>query len=186
MNTINRTTGWVNKAWWAGGAAALVALGAVGANLASTWGGPGEAHQVAISQPEAPAKAKAPVRTTTTAANKAVADSPACTNCGVVESVTPVTIKGEGSGLGAVAGGVIGGVVGHQMGGGRGKDAMTVIGAVGGGVAGHEIEKRQRSNTAYQVKVRMSDGSLRTLTQVSSPVVGQRVQLDGQQLKLLG
>lgn len=102
-----------------------------------------------------------------------------CDSCGVVEAVTPVQVKGEGTGLGAAAGGVLGGVIGHQMGGGRGKDAMTVIGAVGGGMAGHEIEKRQRTRTAYQLRVRMADGSLRTLTQADALAVGQTVRLEG-------
>jgi outer membrane lipoprotein SlyB len=111
------------------------------------------------------------------------AAAPVCHSCGVVESVTPFQQKGEASGVGAVAGGVIGGVLGHQMGGGRGKDAMTAIGVVGGGIAGHEIEKRQRSTTMYSVKVRMEDGSLRTVTQASPASVGQKVTVEGSQVK---
>ncbi|WP_140627164.1 glycine zipper 2TM domain-containing protein [Methylibium rhizosphaerae] len=106
-----------------------------------------------------------------------------CATCGVVESVTPVTKKGEGTGLGAVAGGVVGGLLGNQVGKGDGRKAMTVVGAVGGGLAGHEIEKRARSETVYSVKVRMDDGSLRTTTQRQAPAVGQRVTLDGQALR---
>jgi outer membrane lipoprotein SlyB len=116
-------------------------------------------------------------------ATRPAADAaPVCANCGVVQSVTAVTKKGEGTGIGAVAGGVIGGVVGNQMGGGSGKDAMTVIGAVGGGIAGHEIEKRQRSTTEYQIRVRMADGTLRTVTQARSLPVGQTVEVNGNQL----
>lgn len=106
-----------------------------------------------------------------------------CATCGVVESVTPVTKKGEGTGLGAVAGGVVGGLLGNQVGKGDGRKAMTVVGAVGGGLAGHEIEKRARSETVYSVKVRMDDGTLRTTTQRQAPAVGQRVTLDGQTLR---
>ena len=87
--------------------------------------------------------------------------------------------KGEGSGVGAVAGGVVGGVLGNQVGGGNGRAAMTVIGAVGGGLAGHEIEKRARSVTVYRVKVRMDDGSLRTIEQSQSIAAGQKVRVDG-------
>jgi outer membrane lipoprotein SlyB len=108
-----------------------------------------------------------------------------CTNCGVVEGVRTVQRKGEGTGVGAVAGGVIGGVIGNQMGSGNGKKAMTVIGAVGGGVAGHEVEKRARSETVYQVRVRMDDGSLRTLTRAQAPAPGARVRIDGQQLRVV-
>ena len=108
-----------------------------------------------------------------------------CASCGVVESVREVQVKGEGSGLGAVAGSVLGGVVGHQMGGGDGKKALTVLGAVGGGVAGHEVEKRARGNTVYEVQVRMDDRSLRTLTLPQAPKTGERVTVDGQTLRAL-
>jgi outer membrane lipoprotein SlyB len=107
----------------------------------------------------------------------------ACATCGVVEAVTPFEQKGEGTGIGAVAGGVLGGVLGNQVGGGNGKKAMTVLGAVGGGMAGHEIEKRQRSTTQYSVTVRMEDGTLRTLTQATAPTVGQKVTVEGAQIK---
>ena len=100
--------------------------------------------------------------------------------------MTPFQKKGEGTGIGAVAGGVLGGVVGNQVGGGNGKKAMTVLGAVGGGMAGHEIEKRQRSTTLYAVKVRMQDGSLRSVTQSTAPTVGEKVTLDGTQIKARG
>ena len=123
--------------------------------------------------------APAPAATTPLETQHAVAQAPVCANCGVIESVTPVVQKGEGSGLGAVAGGVLGGVLGHQMGGGTGKKAMTVIGAVGGGLAGHEVEKRARSTTLYQHKIRMADGSTRTITQAQQLAVGLNVHVDG-------
>ncbi len=105
--------------------------------------------------------------------------APVCTTCGVIESVQAVQQKGQGTGLGAVAGGVLGGVLGNQVGGGNGRKVATVIGAVGGGFAGHEVEKRARSETSYSVKVRMDDGSIRTVTQSTAPTVGQRVTVDG-------
>jgi outer membrane lipoprotein SlyB len=110
----------------------------------------------------------------------------ACANCGVIESVTPVQQKGEGSGVGAVAGGVVGGALGNQMGHGNGRAAMTILGAIGGGLAGNEIEKRARSETVYQVAVRMDDGSLRTITQRTAATAGQRVTVQGQTIKALG
>jgi outer membrane lipoprotein SlyB len=113
----------------------------------------------------------------------AAAAAPSCPTCGVVEAVTPFQKKGEASGVGAVGGAVLGGVLGNQVGGGNGKKAMTVIGAVGGGMAGHEIEKRQRATTLYAVKVRMQDGSVRTINQATAPTVGQKVTVEGQQVK---
>ena len=107
-----------------------------------------------------------------------------CATCGKVESVNAVKQKGEGTGLGAVGGAVVGGLLGHQMGGGSGKKVTTVLGAVGGGVAGNEVEKHARATTVYQVKVRMDDGSLRTLTQTTAPAVGQKVTVEGSTLRV--
>lgn len=107
-----------------------------------------------------------------------------CATCGKVESVNAVKQKGEGTGLGAVGGAVVGGLLGHQMGGGNGKKVTTVLGAVGGGVAGNEVEKHARATTVYQVKVRMEDGSLRTITQNSAPAVGQKVTVEGSTLRV--
>ncbi len=101
-----------------------------------------------------------------------------CSDCGVIEGVRAVRRSGQGTGLGAVVGGVLGGVVGHQIGGGSGKTAMTLLGAVGGGVAGNEIEKRQRAETVYEMVVRMDDGSERRFTQASPVVPGTRVTVD--------
>ena len=120
-----------------------------------------------------------------TAAATPLATRPAaiCTHCGVVEGVREVQVKGQGTGVGAVAGGVVGAAVGNQMGKGDGRKAMTVIGAIGGGLAGNEIEKRARGETAYDVRVRMDDGSLRTLRQKTAPAPGSRVTVEGNTLR---
>lgn len=103
-----------------------------------------------------------------------------CASCGTVESVRLVERKGSGSGLGAVAGGVAGALIGNQFGGGSGRTVMTVAGAGGGAYAGHEIEKNMNKTSAYQIKVRMADGSVRTLSQREVPNVnsGDRVRIN--------
>ncbi len=106
-----------------------------------------------------------------------------CSSCGVVESVTAVKTKADGTGLGAVAGGVLGGVLGNQMGGGHGKTAMTVAGAIGGGLAGNEVERRTRGSTTYDVQVRMDDGTRRVVHQAQEAAVGTHVQVDGDHLR---
>lgn len=108
-----------------------------------------------------------------------------CANCGTVESVQAVKLKGQGTGIGAVAGGVLGGVVGNQFGHGNGKAAMTVLGAVGGGFAGNEVERRTRSETLFDVRVRMRDGSHRVIRESQPPAVGTRVAVEGQRLRVL-
>jgi outer membrane lipoprotein SlyB len=189
-----------------GGAAALIALTAIANTLVVKPNAPAAATAL-LSPAAAPASpqkssgqvgsdAGAPDKPAPTAAERKVSATPApakpathkvaaaaCSTCGVVEAVTPVTKKGDGTGVGAVGGAVVGGLIGSQIGGGRGQDAMTVVGAVGGGLAGHEIEKRQRATTVYAVKVRMQDGSTRTVTQSSAPAVGAKVTLEGSQLK---
>lgn len=108
---------------------------------------------------------------------------PVCANCGAVESVTPVQRAGQGSGVGVVAGGVLGAIVGNQVGGGSGRTAATVLGALGGGYAGNQVEKNIKKETVYQVRVRMEDGSVRTLEQATAPALGARVTVDGNALR---
>jgi outer membrane lipoprotein SlyB len=132
----------------------------------------------AVAPAPAPAAAPAPARQVAAApaayrpahaapVRKALA--PVCQSCGVVESVREVAVRGDGSGLGAAGGAVVGGLLGNQVGGGHGKQAMTVVGAIGGALAGNQIEKRVRSARSYETTVRMDSGSYRTMTQASEP-----------------
>jgi outer membrane lipoprotein SlyB len=137
------------------------------------------AAPVVIAQ--APAPAPAPAPTPVVVAQEPV--KPICANCGTIEAVTPITKEAPGSGVGVVAGGVIGGAVGNQIGKGSGRAVATVLGAIGGGVAGNAIEKNMKKTTAYSVRVRMEDGSSRTIEQSSAPTVGSKVTLDGNAIK---
>jgi outer membrane lipoprotein SlyB len=102
-----------------------------------------------------------------------------CANCGVVESIVPVEVKGGGSGLGMVAGGVTGALVGTQIGRGNGNAVATIAGAAGGAFAGNEIEKNMHKTMRYQVRVRMPDGSSRTTYQSTAPefAVGDKIKI---------
>ncbi|MES2423009.1 MAG: glycine zipper 2TM domain-containing protein [Pseudomonadota bacterium] len=110
--------------------------------------------------------------------------APVCGNCGTVESATAVQRAAPTSGIGAVAGGVVGGLLGNQVGGGNGRTAMTVLGAVGGGYAGNAIEKRTKTNTTYQMRVRMNDGSVRTFEQSQAVAAGSQVVVEGNSMRL--
>jgi outer membrane lipoprotein SlyB len=81
--------------------------------------------------------------------------------------------------LGAVAGGVTSGLIGNQIGRGRGNTVMTILGVGGGAYAGHTIERKMKSTTSYVIKLRMQDGSYRTVTKQSKPdyTVGDHVKL---------
>jgi outer membrane lipoprotein SlyB len=107
-----------------------------------------------------------------------------CEECGVVQAVNVVKVKGKPNFLGAIAGGVAGAALGNQVGKGDGKTAATVLGAVGGAVAGREIEKRVRSDTHYDVVVKLDNGSSKTISFETDPgfKVGSKVRLSGESL----
>lgn len=147
---------------------------------------PNSVRPVTAATPATQVATPAPVRVATTNAAPARAAAPAlCAQCGTVESVQAVKVKGQGSGVGAVAGGVLGGVVGNQFGHGNGKAAMTVLGAVGGGFAGNEVERRTRGETLFDVQVRMRDGSRRVIRESQPPAVGTPVAVEGKRLRVL-
>ena len=107
------------------------------------------------------------------------------TQYGVVQSITLVSQNsptGTNIGAGTIAGAVVGGILGNQVGGGSGKTAATVLGTAGGAYAGHELEKRNQTQqvNAYQLSVRLNNGSYQTLTQSSANDirVGDRVRID--------
>lgn len=120
-----------------------------------------------------------------------VAQAP-CAHCGVVVSVAPVTRGERPKGIagtpvtpGMAIGGVAGGLLGNQVGGGSGKTAATVLGAAGGAYAGHAIEKnRAQQHTAYVMRIRMQDGSMRTVEQRVALKKGSRVIIDGRTARL--
>lgn len=110
---------------------------------------------------------------------RTAAPAPICASCGRVESVEAVQQAAPPTGVGAVAGGVLGAVVGNQVGKGSGRAAATVLGAVGGGYVGHKVEERTRTQTVYQIAVRMEDGSVRRFTRSQPTAVGTPVVLQG-------
>jgi outer membrane lipoprotein SlyB len=93
----------------------------------------------------------------------------ACASCGVVESTREITTRAQGSGLGAAGGAVVGGLLGNQVGGGHGKEAMTVVGAIGGALAGNQIEGQMNATHSFETTVRLDDGSLRAVMQATQP-----------------
>ena len=130
-----------------------------------------------------PAQPRAAPKPAQVAAAPKIAPAPKpalkCAECGVVEAVQEVEVKGEATGAGAVAGGVAGAVVGNQVGSGSKKKVARVIGAVGGAVVGHQIEKHARTTKRYDITVRMEDGTLRTLSQEQAPTwrAGDKVRV---------
>jgi|GEM_PF-2346733 len=132
---------------------------------------------------------KAKKRAAAAAKPKPVAETPkaVCTDCGTVTAITPVQIKGEGTGMGAVAGAIAGAVIGHQFGRGKGNTAAKVAGAAVGGYAGNAAEKNIRATTVYDVSVRMDDGGNRTVRvgDASALSNGERVRVAGDNIEKL-
>lgn len=135
----------------------------------------------ARANPQAPQ----PARYDETPARPEVAQAPVCAVCGRIESVQPVQQAAPATGVGAVAGGVLGGVLGNQIGKGSGRTAATVLGAVGGGYVGHTVEQRTRTQTVYEVRVRMDDGSVRRFTRSQPVPEGAPVRVEGKGFQLV-
>jgi outer membrane lipoprotein SlyB len=170
--------------------------------VVSTTATPGAATPDAPSAPQAPA-----VVANTTPANESarpvhhtapkhdndardsnhepqrVASVPVCSTCGVIDSYSAVQVQGKNNGVGAVAGGLGGALVGSKIAGRSNHTLGGVIGAVGGGLLGNAIETHERTTTAYDVRVRMNDGSIRTVRQATVPTVGTHVNVDGNTLR---
>lgn len=94
---------------------------------------------------------------------------PVCYDCGTVDSMREVDMKGEGTGLGAVAGGIGGLILGKQLGNGKGQNVGAVLGAAGGAYAGHQVEKNVKKVIQYEISVRMDDASMRNVSYDAEP-----------------
>ncbi|MDD4963514.1 MAG: glycine zipper 2TM domain-containing protein [Gallionella sp.] len=98
---------------------------------------------------------------------------------GVIDSIETISGGGNGIGAGAVVGGVVGGVLGNQVGGGSGNTIATIAGVVGGAVLGHQVEKNNRAQDSYRIKVRLNHDGYATFTQsISDLRVGDRVRIE--------
>lgn len=124
---------------------------------------------VALGQSLQSAAAPAPIRAART-----------CNNCGTVEAVNLIEVKGEGNYLGTIGGGLVGALLGSQIGNGNGRTAAEVAGAVGGAYAGHAIEGNARKSNHFEVLVRLQNGATQTVAFASDPGyrVGDKVKIN--------
>ena len=102
-----------------------------------------------------------------------------CSNCGTVESVNVVEVKGDAGYLGTIGGGLVGVLLGSLVGGGNGRTAAQVAGAVGGALAGREVEKRVGNRSHYEVLVRLDNGGTQTISTPADPGLrnGEKVRI---------
>lgn len=103
-----------------------------------------------------------------------------CANCGVVEAINVVEVKGDGSYIGMIGGGVVGALLGSQVGHGKGTTVAEIAGAAGGAYAGNEIEKRVKASKHFDVVVRLENGGTQTVSYPAQPAlgVGSRVRIE--------
>lgn len=104
----------------------------------------------------------------------------ACRQCGTVEAVNLIEIRGDGGYLGTIGGGIVGALLGSQIGGGSGRTAAEIAGAVGGAYAGRAIEGNVRKATHYEVSVRFDNGASQTISFAADPGyrVGDKVRVN--------
>jgi outer membrane lipoprotein SlyB len=87
-------------------------------------------------------------------------------------------VQGQTNGVGVLAGGATGALLGNRIAGSNNRTLGGVVGAVGGGLIGNAIEKHERQGIAYDVNVRMEDGSLRTVRESTAPAIGAKVRVE--------
>ncbi len=116
-----------------------------------------------------------------TPVNVATLPNRTCVNCGTVEAINTIQVKGDGSYIGLIGGGIAGAVLGSQIGDGRGRTAAQLLGAAGGALAGRELEKNVKKNTHYEVVMRLESGGIQTFAYPTAPPfkVGENVRIDG-------
>lgn len=103
-----------------------------------------------------------------------------CANCGVVEAINVIEVKGEGSYLGKIAGGLAGAILGNQIGHGTDNKVATIAGAAGGAYVGNEVEKRAKTTKHYEVIARLDNGGTQAITFSEPPpfAVGARIKAE--------
>jgi outer membrane lipoprotein SlyB len=84
---------------------------------------------------------------------------------GVVESVRSVKLEGTKTPIGSVAGAAVGGVAGNSIGKGDDNIIGAVIGAVVGGLAGAAIEEGITRKDAFEITVKLDNGTLIAIVQ---------------------
>jgi outer membrane lipoprotein SlyB len=105
---------------------------------------------------------------------------------GTIEAVKEIEQAPDNTIAGPVAGGVAGAVLGHQIGEGRTRAIATAVGAGAGILAGRAIEKKVRTEKAWETTVRLENGSTQTFKSEAQPAwqAGERVRVvDGKILK---
>jgi outer membrane lipoprotein SlyB len=143
------------------------------ADATQTKAATSKAAPARIDPPVATARKSPPVQ------RVAIAEQAICRDCGVIDAITPIDRRGEGTAVGTAGGAIVGGLLGNQVGSGNGRKLATVAGAIGGAMAGNQIEGNMKSTRSYDILVRFNDGTSRTFHQSEQPAwrAGDRVRV---------
>lgn len=103
---------------------------------------------------------------------------------GIITKTEPVSIEGEGSGVGTIAGAAVGGILGSKLGGGTGSTIAAIGGGILGGVAGNKTAKEVTKRHGVNLTIKLDSGKTIAVVQEANPdmifTVGQRVQINQQ------
>ena len=102
-----------------------------------------------------------------------------CSDCGVVQAIREVEVRGQPGYRGAAGRGVLGAILGGEFADDVRRTAARIVGAVGGGHAGRENERASKRRTHYDVVIRLDNGDVQTRSLDAMPPfkVGDRVRV---------
>ena len=105
------------------------------------------------------------------------AQSSACDNCAVIESIRVREVHAAGVALAATAVDAAGGLPGNHV--GNGGTVATVVSAASGVDVGNNVKRGVKKNTYYIIRLRLKDGTYRIIFDQSEPRVnvGESVKL---------
>jgi outer membrane lipoprotein SlyB len=121
--------------------------------------------------------------------------APACSNCGIVQTIAPVNVRQQWTPLGSVTdtsargGGPTGGAGAatmYSIGPGLSNKGMVVVGSAGGAAYGQKPNEYQRQR--WDVTIKMDSGPPPRIVNLSyEPFVqeGDRVRVQGNQIELV-
>jgi outer membrane lipoprotein SlyB len=98
---------------------------------------------------------------------------------GVVETIRPVRIDAQNTGVGTATGAILGGIAGSTVGGGHGQTAAAVAGAVIGGIIGSHVEADANKGQGIEITVLLDGGQYIAVVQEADEAfrVGDRVRI---------
>jgi len=103
---------------------------------------------------------------------------------GIIIKTEPVSIEGEGTGVGTIAGAAVGGILGSKIGGGTGSTIAAIGGGLLGGVTGNKTAKKVTKRHGVNLTIKLDTGGIIAIVQEANPdmmfSINQRVRINQQ------